>query len=63
MSNFLLKFYLAVRNLIRRDDGQDLIEYGLAVSLIALVCIAGMNTFATAVSGLFQHIDSHLFRN
>jgi Flp pilus assembly pilin Flp len=63
MDNFLLEFHLAARSLIRRDDGQDLIEYGLAVSLIALICVAGMNTLATSVSGLFQHIDSHLFRN
>lgn len=61
MNNFLLKFYLAARGLIRRDDGQDLVEYGLAVTLIALICIAGMNTFATAVTGLFKHIDNSLF--
>ncbi len=61
MDNFLLKVYLAACSLIRRDDGQDLVEYGLAVTLIALVCITGINTFATAVTGIFNHIDNSLF--
>jgi Flp pilus assembly pilin Flp len=61
MKNLLLKFYLAARGLIRRDDAQDLVEYGLVVTLIALICIAGMNTFATAVNSIFIRIDKHLF--
>jgi len=61
MKNLLLKFYIAARGLIGHDDAQDLVEYGLAVSLIALICVAGMSNFATAVSSIFHRIDKTLF--
>lgn len=61
MKNLLIEFYVAARGLIDREDAQDLVEYGLLVSLIALICIAGMNNFAAAVSGIFQGIDRALF--
>ncbi len=61
MKNLLLELYAAARGLIHREDAQDLVEYGLLVSLIALICIAGMNNFATAVSGIFHGIDRALF--
>ncbi len=32
----------AVRSFIRRDDGQDLIEYALLCSLLAVACITGI---------------------
>ena len=31
-----------VRNLIRQDDGQDLIEYALLCALLAVACITGI---------------------
>ena len=41
----------AMRELIRHQDGQDLLEYGLLVSLIALFALA-------AVTLLGQHLNS-----
>ena len=32
----------AVLSFIRRDDGQDLIEYALLCSLLAVACITGI---------------------
>ena len=61
MRNWLLKFHFAARGLIGCEEAQDLVEYGLVVSLIALICIAGMNTFAAAVTGIFKHINKSLF--
>ena len=34
----MTRMLAAVRRLMHRDDGQDLIRYGLLVALIALVC-------------------------
>jgi Flp pilus assembly pilin Flp len=36
-------------------EGQDLVEYILLLSLIALVSVASMKGFATALTGAFQN--------
>jgi len=61
MKNLLILFHIAARGLAEREDAQDLVEYGLAVALIACVCIAGIGTFATAVTGIFSRINKSLF--
>jgi Flp pilus assembly pilin Flp len=43
----------AVNQLLRRDDGQDLIEYGLLAVLIAVVVVAGVTTVGTAMMDVF----------
>ena len=35
------------------EEGQDLVEYGLLIFLIALAAISSMNGLASAVSALF----------
>lgn len=42
-----------LKRLWQEEEGQDLVEYGLLVVLIALATMAGMNTIATAVSAMF----------
>lgn len=42
-----------IRCLVHRDDGQDLIEYGLLVALIALVAIAGISTLGSTIQTVF----------
>jgi Flp pilus assembly pilin Flp len=42
-----------VRRLLLRDEGQDLIEYGLLAALIALVAIAGVTTLGSTISNVF----------
>jgi Flp pilus assembly pilin Flp len=41
---------------IREDDGQALVEYSLLISLIAIVCIAGVGTFGLRVSALYSGV-------
>ena len=60
MNNFLLKFYLAVRNLIRLEDGQDLIEYALMAGFVAVAAGAAMPSVATSISTIFSQISSVL---
>ena len=43
----------AVSHLVRRDDGQDLLEYGLLAVLIAIVVIAGMTSLGSTISNVF----------
>ena len=41
---------------IRDDDGQALVEYALLISLIAIVCIAGVGTFGLRVSTMYSQV-------
>jgi Flp pilus assembly pilin Flp len=43
----------AVRRLVRLDDGQDLLEYGLLVALIAVFVIGGISSLSTVISSVF----------
>jgi pilus assembly protein Flp/PilA len=42
-----------IRRLVRDDEGQDLIEYGLLVALIAFVAVAGITSAGKAVFNIF----------
>jgi Flp pilus assembly pilin Flp len=43
----------AVGRLILRDEGQDLIEYGMLAALIAVVAMVGVRTLADIIYTLF----------
>ena len=42
MQNGFFKLYVKLQDLTRGDQGQDMVEYGLLVSLIALTLIASL---------------------
>jgi pilus assembly protein Flp/PilA len=63
MKDIILKLYIksqAVRNAFKNEEGQDLIEYALVVSLIAFAAIAGMGVLATDINNAFSSIGSKL---
>ena len=37
----------------RRDEGQDLLEYGMLAALIAIVALGAVQTLAYTVTGVF----------
>lgn len=47
-------------NLLKQEEGQDLIEYALVVSLIAFAAIAGMNSLANGINTAFGNIANQL---
>jgi pilus assembly protein Flp/PilA len=60
MNDLFLKLFVMAQNLMTRDDGQDLVEYALLVSLIALAAISGVKHVATAVNSVFSNVSSSL---
>jgi len=42
------------------EEGQDLVEYALLVSLIALACVVGVQNIASAITTVFSNISSTL---
>jgi Flp pilus assembly pilin Flp len=43
----------AISRLVRREEGQDLIEYALLVALIGLVAIVGVSTVGSTIQTVF----------
>jgi Flp pilus assembly pilin Flp len=42
MHDMLMKLYIKVEDLMTREDGQDLVEYALVVSLLSLAATAAL---------------------
>jgi len=53
-----------MKNLLKRlwleEEGQDLVEYGLLLALVALAAITSMKTLASAISGVFSSASANL---
>jgi pilus assembly protein Flp/PilA len=49
-----------VKNLVRNDEAQDLIEYALLVGLISLVAVAALILTGTQVNNIFNQIAGKL---
>lgn len=60
MHSLSTNLYLFVRNLLAREEGQDLVEYALVVALIAFGAIAGMGYLATGINNAFSGIATTL---
>jgi pilus assembly protein Flp/PilA len=50
----------ALRSFVRRDEGQDLLEYALLVALIALGCVAAITLAGDNVETIFNNIAAAL---
>ena len=49
-----------VQSFVRRDEGQDLLEYSLLVALIALVAVGAVTVAGGSVNGIFNNIVAAL---
>jgi len=49
----MTKLMTAIDRLVLRDEGQDLLEYGLLMALIAVVAIAGVTSVGNAIQSVF----------
>ena len=57
----MLKLFVKLQNLRKREDGASAVEYGLLVALIAAVIVAAVILFGGFISDIFtqtcQNID------
>lgn len=53
MKNLIARF-------VRDDEGQDLVEYAMLITFIALACVIGMQNLGTAINGKFNSISATL---
>jgi pilus assembly protein Flp/PilA len=59
MKHRLLKLSVMLQ-ILKDENGQDLIEYALVVALIAFAATAGMSSVATAINTAFTNIGTKL---
>ena len=43
----------AISQFVRREDAQDLVEYGLLVALIAIVALAAVSSVGNTINSVF----------
>jgi len=55
------KVVWSLKRLIRRGDGQDLIEYGLLAALIAIVALAAVTTVGNTINTVFWQAIAQTF--
>jgi pilus assembly protein Flp/PilA len=63
MNDLMLKMFVTAKNVMAREEGQDLVEYALVVALIAFGAVAGMNALAGGINTAFQDVSSSLLKN
>lgn len=58
MKDFFLRGYMAAKNALACEAGQNMVEYGLTVALIAFGCVAGETAIASSVNQTFVNIST-----
>jgi pilus assembly protein Flp/PilA len=60
MGDWLLRFYVNFQVLLACDEGQDLVEYALMLTMISLALVTGISGIAKSVNQTFSSISSSL---
>jgi pilus assembly protein Flp/PilA len=53
-------YHSILKNLLRDESGQDLIEYALVASLIALAAVAAIGSVGNTINNVFTSINNKL---
>ena len=56
----MLRNFFAREDLAGQYEGQTLVEYGLLLALIAVVCVAAVTTLGTNVNAVFTGIKDKI---
>ncbi len=60
MNNLMISMIAKLQTLLKNEEGQDLVEYGLVVALVAFGAVAAMKALGTEISTVFSQITSTL---
>jgi pilus assembly protein Flp/PilA len=55
-----MSFLFKLQSLVKREEGQDLVEYALVVALIAFGAVTAMKGLSTEINTAFNVISSDL---
>jgi len=60
MQSRIFAVWMKLQDLMANDEGQDLVEYALLISMVAITAIAGVGHVASAVTKIFNNISTSL---
>ncbi len=60
MNSQMVSMIAKLQTLLKNEEGQDLVEYGLVVALVAFGAVAAMQALGTEISTVFSQITSTL---
>ncbi len=60
MNKLMINILVKVQDLLKNEEGQDLVEYGLVVALVAFGAVAAMKALGSEISVVFSDITSTL---
>ena len=63
MQDLVLKVYVklqGLRDAMKDENGQDMVEYAIVMGLIALGATAAMNTLATTIATAFTSVTGRV---
>lgn len=61
MNWLFLKMYVKLQELsIRNDDGQDLVEYALLLSMVSLALITSLRGIASTIVSIFSNVSTSI---
>jgi pilus assembly protein Flp/PilA len=60
MNRFIQNITVRFCSFINNQEAQDLVEYALLITLVALAAVAGMNKVASAINSVFSKISTTL---
>ncbi len=60
MNNAMLRMYVKFQELMAREEGQDLVEYALVITIISLGAFTVLGTLSTKLNGVFTAISNDL---
>ena len=49
-------FFFRIMNALRREDGQDLVEYALIIALVAILLVTALTALKGGISDVFSSI-------
>ena len=58
MQDMFLRLYVIFQDLKSGEEGQDLVEYALLISFIALLCIAAIAPVGSSLSKMYSNIGT-----
>jgi len=50
----------AIRSIVKNEEGATMVEYGLMLALIAIICIVAVSIVGTNASDIFSNIATSL---
>jgi pilus assembly protein Flp/PilA len=56
MNNLFLRSFLKLKNLVSHEEGQDLAEYALVVTIIAFAAVASTRVLYTGIANMFENL-------